>query len=269
MIMGDAFGKAYQYGKRKISSMTNEEFNKLTADDLAKQLVADYTTMIPHLEQAMSASKQFQNVIVKEIAELIPTLPKQVTTGIFEGIREEAKAIIDEFGNLIPTVPQAHADTGPGSTATDVLDTSVSTINYENLSLTEISNLRRQMQKLNQTNTTEYANLTMLFNLKTKQKRDTGSVMAPSGTERQSTQKEREQIPEQMKHIAFKKEADALYQTVANTLLTYTKGGRTNDKLNRMLKHAKIYNQFVQRNARSDLTIDTKQLIKGHLVMKS
>ncbi len=32
MVMGDAFGQAFQYGKRKISAMSNEEFNKTTME---------------------------------------------------------------------------------------------------------------------------------------------------------------------------------------------------------------------------------------------
>ncbi len=38
LVLGKAFGEGFQYGKRKISAMTNEEFNKLTPSDIAANL---------------------------------------------------------------------------------------------------------------------------------------------------------------------------------------------------------------------------------------
>ncbi len=78
MIMGDAFGKAYQYGKRKISAMSNEEFNKLDADGLGKQLLEDYTLIVPHLKQAVHQSREFQSLIIQELGEIIKSLPQEL-----------------------------------------------------------------------------------------------------------------------------------------------------------------------------------------------
>ena len=71
MLMGDAFGKSYQYGKRKISAMSNEEFNKLTPTDLAQDITADFTALIPELKIAMAQSTEFQAQIIA--AMTIPT----------------------------------------------------------------------------------------------------------------------------------------------------------------------------------------------------
>ncbi len=65
MLMGDAFGKSYQYGKRKISALTNEEFNELTPADLAKDITADLQALIPELKVAMQASTEFQGQIIR------------------------------------------------------------------------------------------------------------------------------------------------------------------------------------------------------------
>ncbi len=47
LVMGHAFGEAFQYGKRKISAMGNEEFNKLKLEDLAANMFESYKIIIP------------------------------------------------------------------------------------------------------------------------------------------------------------------------------------------------------------------------------
>ncbi len=81
MIMGESFGKGFQYGKRKISSMSNEEFNAMTADDLGRELATDYTAIIPHLEQAVRASSDFQQMIIQELIKIIPNFVDQLLGG--------------------------------------------------------------------------------------------------------------------------------------------------------------------------------------------
>ncbi len=65
--MGQAFGTSFQYGKRKISSMSNEEFNALNAEALHKQIQADIRTMIPSLNQSFAQMEKFQSEVVNSI----------------------------------------------------------------------------------------------------------------------------------------------------------------------------------------------------------
>ncbi len=74
LIMGDAFGKGYQFGKRRISSLTNEEFNKLNISDLISQMTQDFKTAIPHLEQSISDSSELQSRIIREMLLIIPKM---------------------------------------------------------------------------------------------------------------------------------------------------------------------------------------------------
>ncbi len=85
LAMGEAFGKGFQYGKRRVSSMTNEEFNKYTAEDMAVEIKTDYTKLIPHMEQAIKNSERFQTVIIEELTRIAGRLPRDVATGIFGG----------------------------------------------------------------------------------------------------------------------------------------------------------------------------------------
>ncbi len=97
--MGHAFGTSFQYGKRKISSMTNEEFNNLDSVALHASLQADIRAMIPSMNQSFDRMEQFQIDIINSMIDTI-------------------KLGIKEFGSFI---------TGGGSTSTE---TSTSAIDY-------------------------------------------------------------------------------------------------------------------------------------------
>ncbi len=105
--MGDAFGKSYQYGKRKISAMSNEEFNRLTAKDLAQDIQADFTSIIPNLSVSMKQSRQFQSDIIREMGEIIKDIPEELRfflTGSETGGVDANSTIIKilkAYGNLL------------------------------------------------------------------------------------------------------------------------------------------------------------------------
>ncbi len=65
--MGQAFGTSFQYGKRKISSMSNEEFNKLTAQQAHAEIQSDIRDMIPSMNQSFKTMEKFQSDVVLSI----------------------------------------------------------------------------------------------------------------------------------------------------------------------------------------------------------
>ncbi len=83
--MGHAFGSSFQYGKRKISSMTNEEFNALSATDLHGQLQADIRAMIPDMNRSFQLMEQFQIDIINSMVNTLKIAAAQffewITTG--------------------------------------------------------------------------------------------------------------------------------------------------------------------------------------------
>jgi len=78
LAMGEAFGKGFQYGKRKISSMSNEEFNALNFQQLAESIHTDYKMMIPSLEESIKASDRLQDAVFKALADVIKDIPSQI-----------------------------------------------------------------------------------------------------------------------------------------------------------------------------------------------
>ncbi len=82
LAMGEAFGKGFQYGKRKISSMTNEDFNKMDFGQLSASIATDYRMLIPHLSQSVKDSNEFQRLIINEMANIVRTLPADIISGL-------------------------------------------------------------------------------------------------------------------------------------------------------------------------------------------
>ncbi len=76
--MGHAFGTSFQYGKRKISSMTNEEFNKLDSVALHASLQADIRAMLPEMNQSFKTMEQFQLDIINSMFNTIKLAGEQL-----------------------------------------------------------------------------------------------------------------------------------------------------------------------------------------------
>ena len=89
--MAQAFGANFQYGKRKISAMTNEEFNKLTVDELNHDIITSIKSMIPAAKESSEEMRDFQSYIISEITKYAAQLPKDVT----QSLDEEHQKLVD------------------------------------------------------------------------------------------------------------------------------------------------------------------------------
>ncbi len=70
-IMMQMAGAGWQYGKRKISAMKNEEFNALTVNSLLQKEVADVRQAIPTIIQSMNDMTPMVSEIVKQYGDFI------------------------------------------------------------------------------------------------------------------------------------------------------------------------------------------------------
>ncbi len=113
LVMGDAFGRAFQFGKRKISAMSNEEFNALTISKMFEQISNEYTRMIPTVEKSMSASLELQVTIVKELLKTLPAIGQMLNE---LGINATGKTL-DELAHLIG-LHFGHEEGGGGTPTT-------------------------------------------------------------------------------------------------------------------------------------------------------
>ncbi len=146
--MGEAFGKGFQFGKRKISSMTNEDFNKLSGPQAFAETTADIIKMIPTMSNAMEKFHTLQTDIILKMIDYIAKLPSEVLPTLAEApgliVPQEWKVnypeaydatikwLKENIPKLIPSLPSASAsvpplDHRPTTTRTgDILDARLS-----------------------------------------------------------------------------------------------------------------------------------------------
>lgn len=87
-FMGQGFGYGFQFSKRRISSLTNAEFNALTVEQMATDIFGDMNAIIPKMNLSFQRMEAFQIDVLKSMGrtvlkaiELIPQfLSGQLTT---------------------------------------------------------------------------------------------------------------------------------------------------------------------------------------------
>lgn len=70
-VMAKQFGENFQYGKRRISAMSNAEFNKLTPKMLQTHANAELKSMIPSMQDSVIEMREFQTFLVREFLQMI------------------------------------------------------------------------------------------------------------------------------------------------------------------------------------------------------
>lgn len=71
-VMAKSFGENFQYGKRRISAMSNEEFNSLEYKDLLKQQTEAINEMIPELKESIEDTRELQAFVIRELFAILP-----------------------------------------------------------------------------------------------------------------------------------------------------------------------------------------------------
>jgi len=115
LVMGEAFGLSYQYAKRRISAMTNEEFNKFTVRDLQQMLKDDISSAIPDMKAAMDDMLTLQTKMIDHVVDAIAQLPPDIYNAIFNtgspppekesggfplGVASFLRPVVSEFGGM-------------------------------------------------------------------------------------------------------------------------------------------------------------------------
>jgi len=75
-VMAKQFGENFQYGKRRISAMSNDEFNKLTPKMIQDNANAELKAMIPSMQSSVTDMRGFQEFLVKEFILMVDQLIK-------------------------------------------------------------------------------------------------------------------------------------------------------------------------------------------------
>ncbi len=78
----EAAGKGWQFGKRKISAMSNEDFNKLTPHKILEDSLGEYKLMIPSMTQAFDESRLLQTKIIEVMVGYAVQLLSDIEKGL-------------------------------------------------------------------------------------------------------------------------------------------------------------------------------------------
>ncbi len=129
-IMMFQAGEGWQYGKRRISAMSNEEFNKLTPLKLLQNQAANLRSSIGTISKSMNDMTPMIETIIrqygdflKEVIRVTPSVSLSVTGGqtpqqivnqtVPSATGPERQALADllsNLSNLIPAIPEAHGE---------------------------------------------------------------------------------------------------------------------------------------------------------------
>ncbi len=99
-VMAKQFGENFQFGKRRISAMSNDAFNKLTPKILMENSSSELREMIPSMKDSLRSMDEFQKFIIQEFLGMVRGLPAELLK--FMGIdprvfEEDYDAYVDSF----------------------------------------------------------------------------------------------------------------------------------------------------------------------------
>ncbi len=137
LVIGKMFGEGFQYGKRKISAMPNEEFNALTFQSMMSNARDEMQASILTMQQAMRDMQPMVETIIHEftdyLSKVITAAPEQVSqiskdlskvsegsigglAGIiYEQFKNKSVTLVDVqklISSLIPSLPEAGGHVG-------------------------------------------------------------------------------------------------------------------------------------------------------------
>ncbi len=122
-----SFGENFQYGKRRISAMSNEEFNKLTPLSLSLRAQQEMSSIIPTL---LASMKEYNQTMTPEILQMFGQMVKQLQQEVASTLTTAGENITDAAAHLIGQ--HTHPDDG-----IPVVDTSIGNLPTDITSVTE------------------------------------------------------------------------------------------------------------------------------------
>ncbi len=99
--MALGFGSFFQYGKRKVSAMSNEEFNVLTPEALTSQLLSNINNMIPTVGESFRQMEQMNVMILEAMSKYF----SQGVEFLDRWITGRGQNFVENIQGAIPTLP--------------------------------------------------------------------------------------------------------------------------------------------------------------------
>ncbi len=137
-VMAEQFGTMFQYGKRRISAMSNEDFNKLTPKFLQERMTKEIADMIPEMGKQIQAMQPMVTLIIKEFGEYIrlafaslPEVARETVQQVSVTLAQDAgvsQSTIDAIAKILQSgiagpIPQAFAEESVSSPLSTAIET--------------------------------------------------------------------------------------------------------------------------------------------------
>ncbi len=112
-------GSGWQYGKRRISAMSNEDFNKLTPERLLEQHSDELKRIMPTLEKSLNDVTPLVKILIEQYGDFIKAalaaVPQAIQNIGIPMLTGQAKidydkAFQDFLKGIIPSLPTAGAE---------------------------------------------------------------------------------------------------------------------------------------------------------------
>ncbi len=255
--MALGFGSFFQYGKRKISSMSNEEFNALTPEALTANLLSNVNNMIPSVQSSFHQMETMNVMILEAMAKYfsqgVQYLEKWIQGGaanLFQNLQGTPPDHTNPYG--IPEwLPHGHAESGelPGPELPPGPTGPTGPVGPQQPTLDPLYAAMSQhtLYTMWKTNSSTWKlipstqKVLIIKSLKNYKPKDVIQKI------KEETPKD---SPQQLIAIA--------YQNMTSALLQYRKRS-TNQAMKLALAYMKIYNRLVQSLGKAHLSVDTKK----------
>ncbi len=180
-VMAKQFGENFQYGKRRISAMSNEEFNKLTPQKIQENANKELKAMIPSMQASVTEMRSFQTFLIREFLLMINDSIRAGIGGIF-GFDEKTLSNIEHFihGHF-----DLHGDEGSSTTPPPGEEEPT---NLLHLTLSQISGANDQVLLSWIQNITDYDAQTQQWLINERERRGQDTVVTPPSEEQINSQ---------------------------------------------------------------------------------
>ncbi len=124
-LMMQMAGAGWQYGKRKISAMKNEEFNALTVNALLQQEVADVRQAIPTIIKSIQDMTPMVGHIVAQYGEFIKEIinaTPQLVKNIYQPTEKPSIETFNPLSVINPLLPAFATDASTQTTSPAIND---------------------------------------------------------------------------------------------------------------------------------------------------
>ncbi len=286
--MALGFGSFFQYGKRRISSMSNDEFNALTPEALTADLMSSINNMIPTVQQSFQQMEQMNVLILDAMAKYFNQAVDKIEQWIGEGVHgfqhNVQSGIIDPIVEFNPDDIPSFIPTAGASEQTfhNLPSDKSSSIQYTAVEQFAQRWIRADGTQANFSTITEKETLYLLKQISKGNlniyKSWRKSLLKKLETFKQPTPPTQQEIKTKIEKTStgIVQQIAILYNNLVFMIRAIQKL-KNNKKqkaaylrnIKAFLNEAKKYNQFVAKNRKPKLQIDTAKSIKaGHIVPK-